>query len=59
MRNHFHLVVEMPKANLVTGLKWLLGVYAKRFNLRHKLCGHVFAGCYKALIVVGSRDGYL
>ncbi len=26
MRNHFHLVVETPAANLVAGMKWLLGV---------------------------------
>jgi REP element-mobilizing transposase RayT len=25
MRNHFHLVVEIPKANLVAGMRWLLG----------------------------------
>ena len=27
MRNHFHLVVETPKANLVGGMKWFLGTY--------------------------------
>src|SRR5437867_3284516 len=59
MRNHFHLVIETPLANLVTGMKWLLGVYTKRFNIRHKLCGHLFAGRYKALIVDGSGNGYL
>ena len=59
MRNHFHLVIETPQANLVAGMKWLMGVYTKRFNIRHKLCGHVFAGRYKALIVEGSGNGYL
>jgi REP element-mobilizing transposase RayT len=59
MRNHFHLVIETPQANLVAGMKWLLGVYTKRFNIRHKQCGHLFAGRYKALIVDGSGDGYL
>src|SRR5882672_4471374 len=34
MSNHFHLVVETPKANLVDGMKWLLGTYTCRFN-RH------------------------
>jgi hypothetical protein len=24
MRNHFHLVVETPQANLVAGMGWLL-----------------------------------
>jgi REP element-mobilizing transposase RayT len=26
MANHFHLVMETPQANLVAGMKWLLGV---------------------------------
>ena len=59
MRNHFHIVIETPEPNLVAGMKWLLGVYTKRFNIRHKICGHVFAGRYKALPVDGSRTGYL
>jgi putative transposase len=59
MNNHFHLVIETPQANLVAGMKWLLGVYTRRFNIRHKLCGHLFAGRYKALIVDGSGNGYL
>ena len=32
MGNHFHLVVETPRANLVAGMKWLLGTYTGRFN---------------------------
>src|SRR5688572_30669982 len=48
--NHFHLVIETPRGNLVGGMKWLLGVYTKRFNIRHKICGHLFAYRYKALI---------
>jgi len=59
MRNHLHLVLETPQPNLVFGMKWLLGVYTKRFNIRHKLCGHLFAGRYKALVVEGSGNGYL
>ena len=59
MRNHFHLVIETPKANLVEGMKWLLGVYTSRFNRRHKLFGHLFSGRYKALFVDGSGTGYL
>ena len=59
MPNHIHLVIETPQPNLVAGMKWLLGVYTKRFNIRHKLCGHVFAGRYKALVVEGSGNGYL
>ena len=59
MPNHFHLVIETPQANLVAGMKWLLGTYTSRFNRRHKLSGHLFSGRYKALIVDGSGTGYL
>jgi len=58
MRNHFHLVVETPEANLVAGMAWLLSTYTIRLNHRHKLSGHVFSGRYKALLVDG-RGGYL
>jgi len=59
MPNHFHLVVETPRGNLVAGMKWLLGTYTWRFNRRHRVSGHLFGGRYKALIVDGSGDGYL
>jgi putative transposase len=59
MRNHFHLVVETPNANLVAGMKWFLSTYTIRYNHRHRLLGHVFSGRYKALIVDGSGNGYL
>jgi putative transposase len=58
MPNHFHLVVETPRGNLVAGMKWFLGTYTSRFNRRHKLFGHLFSGRYKALIVDSSGKGY-
>lgn len=58
MPNHFHLVVETPQPNLVAGMKWFLGTYTTRFNRRHKLSGHVFAGRYKSQLVSGA-GGYL
>jgi putative transposase len=51
MDNHFHLVVETPKANLARGTRQLNGRYAQRFNRRHRRVGHLFQGCYKALLV--------
>jgi REP element-mobilizing transposase RayT len=59
MGNHFHLVVETPRANLVPGMQWFLGTYTARFNRRHKLFGHLFSGRYKSLVVDGSGSGYL
>lgn len=58
MDNHFHLVVETPRGNLVAGMKWFLGTYTGRFNRRHQLTGHLFSGRYKALLVDGSSRGY-
>ena len=58
MRNHFHLVVETPQANLVAGMKWFLGTYTGRFNRRHQLVGHLFSGRYKSLLI-GDSGSYL
>lgn len=59
MSNHLHLVVETPRPNLIEGMKWLLGTYTMRFNRRHKLSGHLFAGRYKSLLIDGTSPGYL
>ena len=59
MDHHFHLVLQTPQANLVAGMKWLLGTYTSRFNRRHKEFGHLFSGRYKSLVVDGSQSGYL
>jgi len=59
MSNHFHLVIETPRANLVEGMRWFLRVYTNRFNHRQKEFGHVFSGRYKALPVESRGNGYL
>jgi REP element-mobilizing transposase RayT len=59
MRNHYHLVVETPNANLVAGMAWLQSTYTIRLNHRHNLIGHVLSGRYKAPLVEGSGNGYL
>ena len=58
MRNHFHLVMETPKANLAAGMRWLLSACTIRLNHRPKLFGHVFGGRYKALLLDGGSRGY-
>jgi REP element-mobilizing transposase RayT len=57
MDNHFHLMVETPKANLSRGMRQLNGVYTQGFNRRHRKVGHLFQGRYKAILV--ERDSYL
>ena len=59
MPNHFHLVVETPRANPVAGMAWFLGTYTARLNRRHKYFGHLFSGGYKSLVVDGSGTGFL
>jgi REP element-mobilizing transposase RayT len=59
MRNHYHVVLETPEANLVAGMAWLQSTYTIRLNHRNKLFGHVFSGRYKAQMVEGSGNGYL
>lgn len=51
MRNHFHLAVETPKANLVEGMHWLLGTFSTRFNRFREEQGHLFQGRYQAILV--------
>ncbi len=56
MGNHYHLLLETPHANLVDGMRWLQGTYTKRFNIRHKVWGHLFQSRYKALLVDPGGD---
>jgi putative transposase len=58
MANHFPMVVETLRGDLVGGMKWFLSTYNSRYNRRHKLFGHLFSGRYKALVVDGSGNGY-
>ena len=51
MSNHYHLLLDTPEANLVSGMKWLQGTYTQRYNLKHGICGHLFQGRYKAVVV--------
>ena len=40
-------------------MKWFLGTYTMRFNTRHRLNGHLFAGRYKSVLVDESESEYL
>ncbi|BCX46908.1 transposase [Haloferula helveola] len=56
MGNHFHLLLETPQPNLVSGMKWLMGVHSQDWNRKRKRRGHVYQGRYKA-VVVNGEDG--
>jgi putative transposase len=51
MRNHFHLAIETPEANLVRGMQWLEATFANRFNRFRHEHGHLFQGRYRALVI--------
>jgi hypothetical protein len=59
MGNHFHLLLETPQANLVTGMQWLLGTFSQGWNRARLRRGHVFQGRYKSVPVTGTdADAY-
>jgi REP element-mobilizing transposase RayT len=52
--NHFHLLLETPEANLVSGMRMLPGTFGKAWNIRRQRQGHVFQGRYKEVPVAGG-----
>ena len=56
MPNHYHLLTQTPRGNLSQAVGWLQATYAARFNRRHRRCGHLFQGRFKAHLV--DADAY-
>ena len=44
MDNHYHLMIEIPDANLTRGMRQLNGVYTRKYNWRHSKTGHILQG---------------
>jgi len=57
MSNHYHLLIETPKANLREIMKHVNGLYTQRYNRKHKKDGTLFRGRYKSVLV--DEDAYL
>ncbi len=57
MGNHYHLLVETPRANLPIGMRHLNGCHTRSFNRRWGRVGHLFQGRYKAEVV--EKQAYL
>jgi putative transposase len=57
MANHFHLIVETPKANLSEFMRHFNIAYTGAYNRRHKRVGHLYQGRYKGIVV--EKDSYL
>jgi REP-associated tyrosine transposase len=51
MTNHFHLVIETEHESLSTGMHQLNGGYARKFNDRHTVDGHLFEGRFRSTVI--------
>jgi REP element-mobilizing transposase RayT len=57
MNNHYHLILETPRGNLLKVMHGLNGGYTGYFNRKYGRTGHLFQGRYKGIIV--DKDSYL
>jgi REP element-mobilizing transposase RayT len=55
MRNHYHLAVQTPQGNLVSGVHWLQSTFGNRFNRFRGEHGRAFQGRYQAILVEPGR----
>lgn len=51
MGNHYHLVIQTPRANVSRFMQFLDGEYAKFFNWRHRYTGHVYEGRFDSPLI--------
>lgn len=56
MPNHYHLLLETPRANLSAILHHLNTSYTNYFNAKMGRVGHLFQGRYRAILV--EKDSY-
>jgi REP-associated tyrosine transposase len=57
MGNHFHMIMQTPRANLSEFMRHFNITYTVDFNRRHRRIGHLYQGRYKAILV--DKDSYL
>jgi len=55
MPNHYHLLLDTPRANLSQAVGWLQVTYTVRFNRRHRRSGHLFQGRFKAQLIEADQ----
>jgi putative transposase len=55
--NHYHLLIETPRANISRAMRHIGAVYTQWFNHKTNRDGPLFRGRYKAILV--EEDAYL
>lgn len=58
MPNHVHLLVRLREATLSRGMHRLHGTYARRFNERHGLVGHVFDARFGSMLIASEAHHF-
>ncbi len=53
--SHYHLLIEIPDGVLYPGMQHLNRLYARKFNKKYGLVGHLFQGRYSAELIEGNR----
>jgi putative transposase len=54
--NHYHLILETPRGNLLKVMHGLNGSYTGYFNRKYRRVGHLLQGRYRAILV--DKDKY-
>jgi putative transposase len=57
MDNHYHLILETPRGNLLKVMHGINSSYTGYFNRNYGRSGHLFQGRYKGILV--EKDAYL
>ncbi|MEA3560928.1 MAG: transposase, partial [Candidatus Omnitrophota bacterium] len=57
MNNHYHLILETPRANLSKIMHYLNTSYAVYYNTKRKRVGPLYQGRFKAILI--QQDEYL
>ena len=59
MKNHFHLIVRTPDANLSRSIQWLKVSYSMWFNAKYHRVGPLFQGRFKGILVDANESWLL
>ena len=57
MNNHYHIVIETPKGNLLKVMHGINTGYTGYFNRKYGQVGHLFQGRYKGILI--HKESYL
>ncbi|MBN2302205.1 MAG: transposase [Lentisphaerae bacterium] len=59
MDNHYHLLLQSPRANVSAAMQWLNVSYSAWFNAKRNRVGHVFQGRFNSRLIDGNGSWVL